>query len=138
MCSFIRKRSCQTVLFFLLISAWLIVIFTMESEAGSDPVYSAFKDRRIHVREMCLKHKSEVVRSTRDILMGHYPKSSTPELTAYQKAHILVDHNHKVLYCYAPKVGCTNWKRIFLMLRQEIDSDSPLDIRHKLAHEQQR
>ncbi|XP_071792339.1 carbohydrate sulfotransferase 11-like isoform X1 [Asterias amurensis] len=31
--------------------------------------------------------------------------------------HLLVLDSHKLMYCYIPKVGCTNWKRILLVLK---------------------
>ncbi|XP_072034453.1 uncharacterized protein [Amphiura filiformis] len=34
--------------------------------------------------------------------------------------HILVSDQYQLLYCYVPKVGCTNWKRIFLTLNGEV------------------
>ena len=37
-------------------------------------------------------------------------------ITSDVKNHILVSEKYKVLYCYVPKVACTNWKKIILLL----------------------
>ncbi|KAJ8972123.1 hypothetical protein NQ314_000349 [Rhamnusium bicolor] len=59
---------------------------------------------------------------------------SKVKLNVTELDHILVDHNHKLLYCYVPKVACTNWKRVMMVLTGESYTANLLDIPASLAH----
>ena len=37
--------------------------------------------------------------------------------------HILVSDKHKALYCYIPKVSCTNWKEVFIVMNGKATRD---------------
>lgn len=55
--------------------------------------------------------------------------------------HLIVDDTHQIIYCYVPKVACTNWKRVMVVLSQSLISPSsgkpytdPVDIPPDLVH----
>ncbi|XP_030628277.1 carbohydrate sulfotransferase 12-like [Chanos chanos] len=53
--------------------------------------------------------------------------------------NLIVDDRHGIIYCYIPKVGCTEWKRIMIVLSESLKVNgvpvkNPLDISHDDTH----
>lgn len=58
---------------------------------------------------------------------------SFDDIPNYELNHLIVDDRHGVIYCYVPKVACTNWKRVMIVLSQSLSDQGtpyrdPLDI----------
>ncbi|KAJ7393600.1 hypothetical protein OS493_006586 [Desmophyllum pertusum] len=65
------------------------------------------------------------------------PKELLPPYTsngipAYYFRNIIVSDNHKVLYCYVPKVACSNWKRVLMVMNG--DAADPWSIKTADVH----
>ncbi|XP_045215401.2 carbohydrate sulfotransferase 11-like [Mercenaria mercenaria] len=48
--------------------------------------------------------------------------------------HIIVDDKYKVMFCYVPKVACTNFIRIFLSMKDKINSSDPMHLKAGDVH----
>ena len=48
--------------------------------------------------------------------------------------HLIVNDEHKVMYCYIPKVACTNLKRVFLLLTGQMNETEPLKLKSNDVH----
>ncbi|XP_071549737.1 carbohydrate sulfotransferase 11-like isoform X2 [Panulirus ornatus] len=71
-----------------------------------------------HVRKTRLKSLSKLVNARRYLY------------------NLLVDDRHKAIYCYVPKVACTNWKRLMMILSGRTNETNPLNISSHIPHEE--
>nr|XP_025043319.1 carbohydrate sulfotransferase 8-like [Pelodiscus sinensis] len=58
---------------------------------------------------------------------------SKRNLTHDVARQIFVEHNHKFIYCEVPKVGCSSWKKIILLLTMNL-SRKASEVQHSLIH----
>ena len=50
-----------------------------------------------------------------DVCAAHNIRKTNPTFTK----QMIVDHRHKVLYCYVPKAACSSWKHVLCQLMKE-------------------
>ncbi|KAJ8401428.1 hypothetical protein AAFF_G00386590 [Aldrovandia affinis] len=55
-------------------------------------------------------------------------------LTPADLKHLVVDEQHELIYCYVPKVACTNWKRVMMVLTGHGKYTHPMEIPSNQAH----
>uniref|UniRef100_A0A669QTC4 Carbohydrate sulfotransferase n=1 Tax=Phasianus colchicus TaxID=9054 RepID=A0A669QTC4_PHACC len=79
-------------------------------------LYQIQSKRKQIMKETCSKYKS----NNRRII------------TPYHVSRIFVEDKYRVLYCEVPKAGCSNWKRVLMVLNGLASSTK--DIQHNTVH----
>lgn len=64
---------------------------------------------------------------------------SFDDIPNYELNHLIVDDRHGIIYCYVPKVACTNWKRVMIVLSESLLDQGapytdPMDIPREHVH----
>ncbi|MEE6500493.1 hypothetical protein FKM82_003804 [Ascaphus truei] len=79
-------------------------------------LYEIQRERKKLMQDICSKYKS----------------SSRRIITPYHVSRVFVEDKHKILYCEVPKAGCSNWKRVLMVLNGLASSTN--DIQHNTVH----
>ena len=89
-------------------------------------------DSFFFLNETKMVRQAKVQQRIEDTCGERKPFSS---LTRWQQQwvlkHMVVDDKYNLLYCFVPKVGCANWKRVFSTLYGDVQN--PEDV-HKVDH----
>uniref|UniRef100_A0A8C2FXW6 Carbohydrate sulfotransferase n=1 Tax=Cyprinus carpio TaxID=7962 RepID=A0A8C2FXW6_CYPCA len=93
--------------------------------------------------KMRQEHRRRIIR---ELCSASSAVNFTEKLTTFDQIpnkaldHLIVDDHHGVIYCFVPKVACTNWKRVMIVLSQNLKAPDgapyldPLDIPYKIIH----
>ncbi|KAJ1103932.1 hypothetical protein NDU88_001349 [Pleurodeles waltl] len=76
------------------------------------------KERKLLLKYMCEKYK-----------LGR--NSSIPDPSVANMMY--VEHRHKLIYCEVPKVGCSSWKRIILLLKTNM-TNNYFELSNEVVH----
>lgn len=87
------------------------------SGQGSLDQFSRLQEaRRRLLKEVCTKYKSKMSQT----------------VTPQRVSRVFVEDKYKILYCEVPKAGCSNWKRVLMVLAGV--AKSAKEIKHNAVH----
>ncbi|XP_063041344.1 carbohydrate sulfotransferase 12 [Engraulis encrasicolus] len=118
------------------------------NESKSDEKFVPRREWKIHLTPIApeLKQRQEERKATVRSVCGANSSLEFPgknrtfdDIPNKELDHLIVDDRHGIIYCYVPKVACTNWKRIMIVLSESLLVDGapyqdPLDVSREQAH----
>ncbi|RVE60569.1 hypothetical protein OJAV_G00182310 [Oryzias javanicus] len=114
----------EFLMFPLILGTIFLITFSYKWDSRqkqiSQTVQQQQHERKMLIRKMCNENEKLGVKSTKDGI----------------NKNLIVDDTHRIIYCFIPKVACTNWKRIMFILRCGKPYPDPITIDPSLVHGQ--
>ncbi|GAB6033496.1 hypothetical protein CHUAL_013377 [Chamberlinius hualienensis] len=111
-------------------------IMSQESSGKHEMGFPFYKNKSMKEVDVDMQKRRRIInhicRRLRRNVQAH------KKLDYKQLDHVIVDDKYRLLYCYVPKVACTNWKRVLLILKSKATNQlsNPLDIPANDSHRQ--
>uniref|UniRef100_A0A8D3E6K1 Carbohydrate sulfotransferase n=2 Tax=Scophthalmus maximus TaxID=52904 RepID=A0A8D3E6K1_SCOMX len=103
---------CATTFFTHKLTYFLVLLITEER------MHQVQEQRKQHVKETCCDYKVELSDGKRSI----------DDINDRDLENLLVDDTHGIIYCFIPKVACSNWKKVMFVLKQGEPYRDPMSI----------
>ncbi|XP_067298611.1 carbohydrate sulfotransferase 12-like [Pseudorasbora parva] len=125
--------------FFFLLTTVLVgffIICWVEIRDGYFPLHTALSRDLTHLK-LRQAHRRRIIQ---ELCSAQSSLNFTEKLITFDQItnealdHLIVDDHHGVIYCFVPKIACTNWKRVMIVLSQNLKAPNgtpyvnPLDV----------
>uniref|UniRef100_A0A8C3NMJ9 Carbohydrate sulfotransferase n=1 Tax=Geospiza parvula TaxID=87175 RepID=A0A8C3NMJ9_GEOPR len=104
---------------------------TWQGKAGRSPLQALYESDQFEQSTLQAVHQQR--REMLSNICSRYTRKRRL-LRPDDLRHLVVDDTHGLLYCYVPKVACTNWKRVMMVLTGQGKYRDPLEIPAHEAH----
>ncbi|XP_054476514.1 carbohydrate sulfotransferase 8-like [Anoplopoma fimbria] len=89
-------------------------------------------EKEPHLRQQLAAIQASRRRLLTEVCAKYQPGVTEQLVSQRQVSRVFVEDRSRLLYCEVPKAGCSNWKRVLMVLRGS--AASTLDIPHNAAH----
>ncbi|XP_053272615.1 carbohydrate sulfotransferase 12-like [Pleuronectes platessa] len=90
----------------------------------AERIHNLQEGRKQQLKEICENDKEAISKG----------KRSLEDLSDSELENLVVDDKHGIIYCYIPKVACTNWKRVMYVLKHGEPYQDPSSIYDQYVH----